>query len=162
MATSPQSRDGQDISSSADVELQDDGSTDVELQDVNSTDVELQDVGSTDVELRDVGSTDVELQDVRSTDVELQDVGASVAMAKPLLEHSSARPKGWPTLPNNVKYSVLSVVTDVGLTLLFCYWLPQFLAFALTVQHYDQAPVWKHRETTRMLQDATRYVRASI
>lgn len=94
-----------------------------------------------------------------STDVELQDIGTSASIAKPLLDHSSVHLKGWPTLPSNVKYSRLSMATDLGVDVVLLLLASLFLAFALIVQHYDQTSVKEHPGTTRTLLDATKYVR---
>jgi len=97
-----------------------------------------------------------------STDVELQDIGASVSMAKPLLDNSPPHIHGWPTLPSSVKSSILSTITDMGVDVVLLLLASSFLAFALTVHHHDQASVKDHPETTRTLLDATRYVRATM
>lgn len=97
-----------------------------------------------------------------STDVELQDIGTSASIAKPLLDHSSVQLKGWPKLPSNVKYSRLSMAADLGVDVVLLLLASLFLAFALIVQHYDQASVSEYPETTKLLLDATRYVRDTI
>lgn len=99
---------------------------------------------------------------VELVDVELQHIDnyeSSQLTTKPLLDDLSAHPKGWPTLPSNVKSSVLSVVSDAGVDIFLLLFAFSFLAFALIVHYYDQAPVRDHPKTTEALVNATKYVR---
>lgn len=51
------------------------------------------------------------------------------------------------------------MATDLGVDVVLLLLASLFLAFALTVQHYDQASVSGYPETTKMLLDANRHVR---
>jgi hypothetical protein len=81
--------------------------------------------------------------------------------ATPLLDTDKPAhvPDAWPTSPRRVKSSLVSVILDIIFDIILFAWSAVFLAFALVVNHYDQAPTVDHPKATRMLENATKYVR---
>jgi hypothetical protein len=69
-------------------------------------------------------------------------------------------PRGWPTWPSKIPIpfyvSIWSVIVDIAL-LLFSV---AFLAFALIVNHYNQAATVSHPVATERLQSAAKYVQS--
>ena len=66
--------------------------------------------------------------------------------------------KDWPTEPDVVKSSIISIVTDVFVDIVLLGLSLTFFTFGLMVRHYDQAPVALHESTINTLLEATKYV----
>jgi hypothetical protein len=67
-------------------------------------------------------------------------------------------PNGWPTTPRAVRTSLLTIVTNAVVDVLLFTLSVAFLAFALTVNRFDQAPTEEHPRATEMLLEAIKYV----
>jgi hypothetical protein len=74
-------------------------------------------------------------------------------------EDCSARIADWPMAPSNVTCSTVSVLTDLGVDIVLLLFASSFLAFAIIVEHYDQAPTADHPKATHALIAATKYVK---
>jgi hypothetical protein len=90
--------------------------------------------------------------------IQLQDHAYHDTQAGPLLAEHTQRPDGWPSSPRLVKPTIISVVSDLAVDLILLSFSLLFLAFALTVQHYDQASISSNPRVFDLLTQATRYV----
>jgi hypothetical protein len=90
--------------------------------------------------------------------IQLQDRADHDTQAGPLLTEHAQRPNGWPASPKVVKPTIISVVSDLTVDLVLLSFSLLFLAFALTVRHYDQASISSNPRVFDLLSQATRYV----
>jgi len=75
-----------------------------------------------------------------------------------VLELDADFPKSWPTRPELVKSSTISIITDIFIDTILLGLSLAFFTFGLVVRHYDQAPVALHEGTVKSLLEATKYV----
>jgi hypothetical protein len=90
--------------------------------------------------------------------IQLQDRVDHDTQADPLLAELVRRPNGWPASPRVVKSTIITIVSDLAVDLTLLSFSLLFLAFALTVRHYDQAPISSNPRAFDLLSQATRYV----
>jgi hypothetical protein len=90
--------------------------------------------------------------------IQLQDRVDRDTQAGLLLTEHARRPDGWPASPKVVKPTIISVVSDLTVDLILLFFSLLFLAFALTVRHYDQASISSNPRAFDLLSQATRYV----
>jgi hypothetical protein len=90
--------------------------------------------------------------------IQLQDRADRGTQAGLLLTEHARRPDGWPASPKVVKPTIISVVSDLTVDLILLFFSLLFLAFALTVRHYDQASISSNPRAFDLLSQATRYV----
>ena len=92
------------------------------------------------------------------TDILLGSIAPDNINTAPLPKPTNDAPRGWPMLPRRVKTSLHTRLTEfvVDMVLLAC--SVAFLAFAMTVIKYDQAPVHSHSTLAQTLESAAKYV----
>jgi hypothetical protein len=90
--------------------------------------------------------------------IELQDRADHDTQAGPFLTEHAQRPDGWPGSPKVVKPTIITIISDLAVDLILLSFSLLFLAFALTVRHYDQAPISSNPHAFDLLSQATRYV----
>ncbi|TVY45618.1 hypothetical protein LSUB1_G000132 [Lachnellula subtilissima] len=74
-----------------------------------------------------------------------------------VVEQDADFPKSWPTRPELVKSSIISIITDIFIDTILLGLSLAFFTFGLVVRHYDQAPVAVHKGTVKTLLEATKY-----
>lgn len=92
-------------------------------------------------------------------DINLQNFSRVESPARPLLDDGNQVPRGWPITPAAPKQSLISTLSDIAMDLLLIGISLAFMALALIVQYYDQAPISLHQRTFDALTQATKYVR---
>lgn len=81
-------------------------------------------------------------------------------MSAPLLHNAMHCPalKSWPNLPHRVKRSWFTTIWSLAVDITLLAWSVAFLALALIVNYYDEAPVAEHKTATDRLISASKYV----
>ena len=92
----------------------------------------------------------------------LQQTSPLLKQDSPVLEQDAHLPKSWPTEPEVVKSSVISIILDILVEIILLALSLAFFAFGLTVRYYDQASIALHQGMVNKLLEATRYVSKSL
>lgn len=73
-------------------------------------------------------------------------------------DKATHKPRHWPSSPRRVRSSILAILSNAVFDFALLAFSAAFLAFALIVNSYDQAPTVEIPRATRMLDNATKYV----
>jgi hypothetical protein len=92
------------------------------------------------------------------SDIPLQRMNQSQTSTIHLSEDLTRQLDYWPTSPKSVKPTVVAIASDLGVDFVLLGLSIVFLAFALIVNHYDQAAIAQNPRATEVLLNAIKYV----
>jgi hypothetical protein len=101
-------------------------------------------------------------QEFGTSDFLLEPLVCQESISDAFAEQTLLTPRGWPTTPQALDHSSVSIVLDVVVDVILLTLSIIFLAFSLTIRSYDHAPTEQNPRMTSVLLGLAKYVSRSI